>query len=115
MVVQYWYSKEAVTNLANSNEPAIIITCVAAPANNLLSPKTEQNAALPATDNAERAIINQAMLRAVYNVNDKWILQLQTIFVGEAQRNPNDSRNKVDKYYDTDLILYGKNEKVELL
>ena len=30
-----------ITNLANSNDPAIIITCRLAPANNLLNPNTE--------------------------------------------------------------------------
>ena len=38
---QYWYNKEATTNLATSKVPAIIITCVLAPANNILNPNTE--------------------------------------------------------------------------
>ena len=41
MVSQYWYNKDATTSFANSNEPAIIITCVLAPANSLLNPNTE--------------------------------------------------------------------------
>ena len=44
-------------------DPAIIITCNCAPANNLLRPYTEQNAALPDTDNADNAIIAGNELR----------------------------------------------------
>ena len=40
-VSQYWYSNEAITNLATSSEPAIIITSNVAPANNLDRPLTE--------------------------------------------------------------------------
>ena len=36
-----WYNKEATTNLATSKAPAIIITCVLAPANKCDKPNTE--------------------------------------------------------------------------
>ena len=60
---------EAVTNLATSNEPAIIITSNEAPANNLLKPLTEQKAAEALTDRAEIAIIkgNVPLLNTVVN------------------------------------------------
>ena len=50
---QYRYKKEAPTNLPNSNEPAIMITAVVAPANNFDNPNTEKKAALPAINNAD--------------------------------------------------------------
>jgi len=40
-VFQYRYNRDAITNLATSNEPAIIITSTDAPANSLLKPLTE--------------------------------------------------------------------------
>jgi len=39
-VPQYWYKSEAITNLATSKDPAIIITSVEAPANSFDSPLT---------------------------------------------------------------------------
>ena len=50
---QYLYKKDAATSLANSRLPAIIITEKKAPLNNLDNPKTEKNAALPATNSAD--------------------------------------------------------------
>lgn len=50
---QYLYRYAAVTSLANSKLLAITITDKAAPANSLDKPKTEKNAALNATNNAE--------------------------------------------------------------
>jgi len=52
IIPQYLYKYAAVTNLANSKLLAIIITDNEAPANNLLKPNTEKNAAFPATNNA---------------------------------------------------------------
>ena len=41
IVFQYWYKREATTNLATSKAPAIIITSVLAPANRCDKPNTE--------------------------------------------------------------------------
>ena len=41
IVSQYWYRRDATTNLAASKAPAIIITCVLAPANKCDKPNTE--------------------------------------------------------------------------
>ena len=53
ILFQYRYKKDAPTILPNSNEPAIIITDKAAPANSLDKPNTEKNAALPAIRRAD--------------------------------------------------------------
>jgi hypothetical protein len=45
-------------SLEASNVPAIIITAVAAPANNLDKPNTEKNAAEPEIDKADMVIRN---------------------------------------------------------
>ena len=52
IIPQYLYRYAAVTNLANSKLLAINTTDSVAPANNLLKPNTEKNAAFPATYNA---------------------------------------------------------------
>ena len=53
IIPQYLYRYAAVTNLANSKLLAINTTDSVAPANNLLKPNTEKNAALNATKRAE--------------------------------------------------------------
>ena len=53
---QNLYRNDAPKSLANSSEPAIIITEKAAPLKSLESPKTEKNAALPATRRAPSPI-----------------------------------------------------------
>ena len=53
---QYWYNTDAITSLANSSDPAIIMTCTLAPANSLDKPTTEYNAADADTDRADKAI-----------------------------------------------------------
>jgi hypothetical protein len=56
---------EAAMSLPNSNDPAITITSLVAPANSLDNPKTLKKAALPAIQNADNPTRNAKNLLLV--------------------------------------------------